>query len=133
VPAVIVILINGEDNIDSLLILSQVILSLQLGFAIIPLIHFTSDKQAMGKYAIKPLVIVLASLIAAVLIYLNIRMVVEQASDFFATSNSVFWKAVIILCRLFFISLLVVRYYLPASQTKTKNYCKRYSCTTGSY
>jgi manganese transport protein len=34
VPAVIVILINGEDNIDSLLILSQVILSLQLGFAI---------------------------------------------------------------------------------------------------
>src|SRR6185503_6773214 len=44
IPAVIVILINGEENIDSLLILSQVILSLQLGFAIIPLIHFTSDK-----------------------------------------------------------------------------------------
>ncbi|MGH2552626.1 MAG: Nramp family divalent metal transporter, partial [Chitinophagaceae bacterium] len=50
IPAVIVILINGEKNIDSLLILSQVILSLQLGFAIIPLIHFTSDKKTMGKF-----------------------------------------------------------------------------------
>lgn len=45
IPAVIVILINGENNIDSLLILSQVILSLQLGFAVIPLIHFVSDKK----------------------------------------------------------------------------------------
>ena len=120
VPAVIVILINGEDNIDSLLILSQVILSLQLGFAIIPLIHFTSDKQAMGKYAIKPLVIVLASLIAAVLIYLNIRMVVEQASDFFATSNSIFWKTVIILAGLFFISLLAIATIYPLRKRKQK-------------
>ena len=120
VPAVIVILINGEDNIDSLLILSQVILSLQLGFAIIPLIHFTSDKKAMGKYAIKPLVIVLASLIAAVLIYLNIRMVVEQASDFFATSNSIFWKAVIILAGLFFVSLLAVATIYPLRKRKQK-------------
>ena len=56
IPAVIVILINGEENIDSLLILSQVILSLQLGFAIIPLIHFTSDKKTMGKFVIKPFV-----------------------------------------------------------------------------
>ncbi|HET6724169.1 MAG TPA: Nramp family divalent metal transporter, partial [Chitinophagaceae bacterium] len=54
IPAVIVILVNGEENIDSLLVLSQVILSLQLGFAVIPLIHFTSDKRSMGKYAIKP-------------------------------------------------------------------------------
>ncbi len=38
IPAVLVILINGEENIDSLLVLSQVILSLQLGFAVIPLI-----------------------------------------------------------------------------------------------
>ncbi len=120
IPAVIVILINGEDNIDSLLILSQVILSLQLGFAIIPLIHFTSDKKAMGKYAIKPLVIVLASLIAAVLVYLNIRMVVEQASDFFATSNSVFWKAVIILAGLFFLSLLAVAIIYPLRKRKQK-------------
>jgi manganese transport protein len=68
VPAVLVILINGENNIDNLLILSQVVLSLQLGFAIIPLIHFTSDKKAMGIFAIKPVVIILASLVTAILV-----------------------------------------------------------------
>ena len=120
IPAVIVILINGEDNIDSLLVFSQVILSLQLGFAIIPLIHFTSDKQAMGKYAIKPLVIVLASVIAAVLVYLNIRMVVEQAADFFATSDSLFWKTVIILAGLFFLGLLVIATIYPLRKRKQK-------------
>ena len=120
IPAVIVILINGEDNIDSLLVFSQVILSLQLGFAVIPLIHFTSDKQAMGKFAIKPLVIVLASVIAAILVYLNIRMVVEQAADFFATSGSLFWKAVIIIAGLLFISLLVIATIYPLRKRKQK-------------
>jgi len=47
-------------------VFSQVILSLQLGFAIIPLIHFTSDKKTMGSFAIKPLIIVLATLITLV-------------------------------------------------------------------
>ena len=42
----------GEEVTGKMLILSQVILSLQLGFAIIPLIHFTSDRQRMGKLAI---------------------------------------------------------------------------------
>ena len=118
IPAVIVIVINGEDNIDSLLVLSQVILSLQLGFAIIPLIHFTSDKQTMGKYAIKPLVIFLASAIAAVLVYLNIRMVVEQAASFFATSDNLFWKVVIIAAGLFFVSLLIIAIIYPLRKRK---------------
>lgn len=113
IPAVIVILINGEDNIDSLLILSQVILSLQLGFAIIPLIHFTSDKKTMGKFVIKPFVIILASVITAVLVYLNLRMVVEQASSFFIHSDNIFWKVVILLAGLFYITLLVVAIFYP--------------------
>ena len=120
IPAVIVILVNGESNIDSLLVLSQVILSLQLGFAIIPLIHFTSDKQAMGKYAIKPLAIVLASAIAAVLVYLNIRMVVEQAAVFFANSDNIFWKVVIIITGLFFIGLLIIAIIYPLRKRKQK-------------
>lgn len=121
VPAVIVILINGEENIDSLLILSQVILSLQLGFAIIPLIHFTSDKKTMGKFVIKPVVIILASLITAVLVYLNIRMVVEQAAGFFANSGSLFWKTVIILAGLFYILLLCTAIFYPLlKKEKTK-------------
>lgn len=118
IPAVIVILINGEENIDSLLILSQVILSLQLGFAIIPLIHFTSDKKTMGKFVIKPFVIFLASLIAAVLVYLNISMVVGQASDYFASSGDIFWKIVIILAGLFYVGLLVVAIFYPLTRKK---------------
>ncbi|MFZ1327754.1 MAG: Nramp family divalent metal transporter [Chitinophagaceae bacterium] len=118
IPAVIVILINGEDNIDSLLILSQVILSLQLGFAIIPLIHFTSDKKTMGKFVIKPFVIFLASLIAAVLVYLNISMVVGQSVSFFASSDSFFWKAVIILAGLFYLTLLLIAIFYPLMHKK---------------
>ena len=48
IPAVIVIWIYGENEVDSLLIFSQVVLSMQLGFAVIPLIHFVSDKYKMG-------------------------------------------------------------------------------------
>ena len=118
IPAVIVILINGEKNIDSLLILSQVILSLQLGFAIIPLIHFTSDKKTMGKFVIKPFVIFLASLIAAVLVYLNISMVVGQSAAFFASSGSIIWKTVIILAGLFYLTLLLVAIFYPLMSKK---------------
>ena len=119
IPAVIVILINGEDNIDSLLILSQVILSLQLGFAIIPLIHFTSDKKTMGKFVIKPFIIFLASLIAAVLVYLNLSMVVGESASFFTSSGNIFWKAVIILGGLFYVGLLLVSIFYPLMRKKT--------------
>lgn len=120
IPAVAVILINGENNIDDLLILSQVILSLQLGFAIIPLIHFTSDKKTMGVFAIKPIIIVAASIITAILVYLNIRMVYEQASIFFETSTSILAKTGILICGLVYISLLIVAIFHPLIK-KTKN------------
>ncbi|TAL46415.1 MAG: divalent metal cation transporter MntH, partial [Chitinophagaceae bacterium] len=113
IPAVIVILINGEENIDSLLVLSQVILSLQLGFAIIPLIHFTSDKKTMGQYAIKPLVKIAAWVITSILVYLNLRMVTEQTVGFFTTSDSLIWKIVIILGGIVFIGLLIISFAYP--------------------
>jgi manganese transport protein len=118
IPAVIVILINGENNIDSLLILSQVILSLQLGFAIIPLIHFTSDKKTMGKFVIKPVVLILASLIAAILIYLNLDMVTGKAVAFFHTPGHIIWKIVIILAGIFYISLLLITIIYPLLNKK---------------
>ena len=113
IPAIAVILINGENNIDKLLVFSQVILSLQLGFAIVPLIHFTSDKKTMGSFAIKPFIIVLASLITLVLVYLNIRMVYEQTITFFAASDSVFWKSTIIIAGVAYISLLLIAIFYP--------------------
>lgn len=78
VPAILSILWFGEDSLGELLVFSQVVLSLQLGFAVIPLIHFTSDKQRMGSFAIKPWVQLLAWLTAAIIVVLNAKLVVDE-------------------------------------------------------
>lgn len=88
VPAFIVILIYGEKATGDLLILSQVILSMQLGFAIIPLIHLTSDKSKMGEFANKPWVNVLAWIIAAIVVGLNSKLVYETISGWLETSTN---------------------------------------------
>jgi manganese transport protein len=79
IPALAVLLIYGEEKIDALLVLSQVILSIQLGFAIIPLIFFVSDRSRMGKFAAPAYIQVLAWVVAGVLIYLNLRMLFGEA------------------------------------------------------
>lgn len=106
IPAAIVILIYGEDEVDYLLVLSQVILSVQLGFAIIPLIHFVSDRAKMGKFVIGPLTKMLAWLIAAVLVYLNVKMIVSQAEPVFLEGDFIS-KALIIIPGIFFTGLLL--------------------------
>jgi manganese transport protein len=82
VPAVAVILFFGESQVDNLLVLSQVVLSVQLGFAVIPLIHFVSDRATMGEFRITPLIKALAWLCAIVLVWLNTKLVVEEAAPF---------------------------------------------------
>ena len=74
IPAVLTIVLVGEQATYQLLILSQVILSLQLPFAIIPLIHFTSDKVKMGEFANALWVKALAWLTAAIIVALNLRL-----------------------------------------------------------
>jgi len=106
IPALIVIIIYGDQQVDSLLILSQVILSLQLGFAIIPLIHFVSDKSKMGSFVIKPPTKIIAWLIAAVLIWLNVQMLFSQCVPVFE-GNAIIPKMVIIISALFFTILLL--------------------------
>ena len=120
IPAVIIILINGEKDINNLLILSQVILSLQLGFAVIPLIHFVSDKKTMGVFVIKPFVQVLAWLVTTILVYLNIRMVTGQAIDYFAGGGSLFWKIMILLGGAAFVTLLITAIIFPLLKKKPK-------------
>ena len=106
VPALIVILIYGEENVDSLLILSQVLLSMQLGFAIIPLIHFVSDKKTMGGFAIRSHVKIAAWLIASVLVFLNVKMLLNEVSGIFA--SSVLWpKLLVIAVGSLFLALLL--------------------------
>ena len=106
IPALIVIIIYGEENVDALLILSQVILSLQLGFAIIPLIHFVSDKKTMGKFAINILQKIAAWLIAAVLVFLNLKMLVNEIGEVF-TDGALWQQALVGLGALICLALLV--------------------------
>lgn len=87
IPAVITISILGEQSVGKLLILSQVILSLQLGFAVIPLIHFVSDKVKMGQFAIGNVVKTFAWLIAGVIVVLNVRLVISEISGWLALSS----------------------------------------------
>jgi manganese transport protein len=71
IPAIIVIGIMGDGGVMRLLILSQVILSFQLPFAIIPLVQFTSDRSKMGEFTNRRWVTVLAWVTAAAVIALN--------------------------------------------------------------
>jgi len=71
VPAVLVIGIAGESKVTSLLILSQVVLSFQLPFAVIPLIQFTGDREKMGEFANSKLTAVLAWIVAAAILFFN--------------------------------------------------------------
>jgi len=80
-PAVVVIWISGDQGTYQLLILSQVILSLQLPFAIVPLVHFTSDKLKMGSFASKLWVKVLAWATSIAIIVLNGKLVYDEIMD----------------------------------------------------
>ncbi|MBI1337263.1 MAG: Mn(2+) uptake NRAMP transporter MntH [Phycisphaera sp.] len=81
VPAVIVIYLMGDRGTYKLLILSQVILSMQLPFAVIPLVRFTSSKVAMGPFANTWWVKALAWVVTAIIVVLNIKLVYEQIVD----------------------------------------------------
>ncbi len=80
IPAFLVIWLMGEEKIGDMLILSQVVLSLQLGFAIIPLIHFVSDKQKMGPFVIGKILKVFSWISAIIIVSLNIKLVFETLS-----------------------------------------------------
>jgi manganese transport protein len=71
IPAVLVIGIAGEGKVTSLLILSQVILSFQLPFAVIPLIQFTADRSKMGEFANSRVTSVIAWIVAITILFFN--------------------------------------------------------------
>jgi manganese transport protein len=120
VPAVLVIGLMGEGRVDELLIFSQVILSLQLGFAVIPLIHFVSDKNTMGEFAIKSWVKILAWIVASILVYLNANLVFDFAKAFLIGPTSILIKIALVLLILFFLILLLYIIIFPIIQSKKK-------------
>jgi manganese transport protein len=77
VPAVVVTIWAGEKATGQLLILSQVVLSLQLPFAVVPLVMFTASRAKMGELVAPRWVTALAALTAAVLIVLNLKLLYD--------------------------------------------------------
>ena len=77
VPAAITAILYGESGTAKLLILSQVILSLQLSFAVFPLVMFTSDPHKMGPFVNPRWLKVLAYIVAAVIASLNAWLLVQ--------------------------------------------------------
>jgi manganese transport protein len=101
IPAYLVIIIYGEGETGALLVFSQVVLSLQLGFAIIPLIHFTSDKGKMGVFANKLWVQIAAWIIALIIIGLNVQLVTQEVSGWLLAAGDkawIIWVTVIPVC-----------------------------------
>ena len=81
IPAAIVAVLYGERGTAELLILSQVVLSLQLSFAVIPLVRFTSDRIKMGEFVNPRWLSVLAWAVAAIIASLNAWLLVQTASS----------------------------------------------------
>ncbi len=76
IPAYIVTLLYGEHGTTSLLVLSQVILSMQLSFAVIPLVLFTNSKAKMGQFANKPLLKVVVAFVSIIILVLNLYLLI---------------------------------------------------------
>jgi manganese transport protein len=90
IPAALTVYLAGESGTYKLLILSQIILSMQLPFAVIPLIHFTNDKQRMGALANLAWVKVLAWASAVLILVLNVWLVVISLRDWLNDSGA--WR-----------------------------------------
>lgn len=111
VPASIVIYLAGDEGTYRLLILSQVILSMQLPFAVIPLIHFTSDGERMGPFASGPWLRFLAWSSATIIVALNIRLAWMGVSGWLAMPGRwrpLVWVAVIAVVAVLAVLLLWV-------------------------
>jgi len=77
IPVVIVTWLYGEGGTGKLLILSQVILSMQLPFAVIPLVQFVSDRSKMGGFAISRPVAIASWIVAAIILVLNVKLLFD--------------------------------------------------------
>jgi manganese transport protein len=91
IPAALTVWFSGEQGTYKLLILSQVLLSLQLPFAVIPLIQFTSNRDRMGEFANPVWVRVLAWTAAAIIVSLNVWLVISTFADWLTITGPWLW------------------------------------------
>jgi manganese transport protein len=119
IPAFFTIIYFGEEALGGLLVLSQVALSLQLGFAVIPLIHFNSDRSKMGEYTIKPWVKVLAWVCAFIIVSLNVKLVVEEINLWIhSTTVGIMWIYFLVIPFAIGIGLLLLYVFLKPLLSK---------------
>ncbi|MCC6125654.1 MAG: Nramp family divalent metal transporter [Pirellulales bacterium] len=100
VPAVCVIFWMGEKGVYKLLILSQVVLSLQLSFAIVPLVRFTGSKQKMGPFVNRLWVQLLAWIATAIIVSLNVKLVFEEIMGWIDTAGDWRWLVIVVVAPL---------------------------------
>ncbi|MBL0048542.1 MAG: Nramp family divalent metal transporter [Bacteroidetes bacterium] len=128
VPAFLTITYLGESSTGKLLILSQVILSLQLGFAVIPLIHFVSDKSKMGTFSINTLTKIAAWTAAAIIVSLNVKLVIGEVNEALQLPafQNIFLKLLLILLllgvALLLIYVIVNPFVNKAKRTEIKHF-----------
>jgi len=77
IPVIAITAIYGERGTADLLVFSQVVLSMQLPFAVIPLVRFVSDRRKMGQFAIAPYVAAIAWIVSGVIVLLNVKLLVD--------------------------------------------------------
>lgn len=123
VPAVFTILYSGQEGLGRLIILSQVVLSLQLGFAVIPLIHFTSDKKKMGNFANGIKIKLFAWASAIIIVGLNGKLVYEQIISWTtdASPETKIWIYALVLPVVIGIALLLLYVFLRPLLFKHKD------------
>jgi len=121
VPAVFTIIYFGENGLGNLIILSQVVLSLQLGFAVIPLIHFVSDRKKMGKFAIGPVGKVLSWSCAVLIVGLNAQLIWQQVGEWEKQSHNATWIYLFVLPIVVFVALLLIYVFLRPMLYKHKD------------
>ncbi len=125
VPALLTVLLMGEGATGNLLVLSQFILSLQLPFAIIPLIYFTGDKHIMGDFTVRPTYKVLAWVATALITGLNFYFVLVQSNEWVHDDRISFTAKFFlsVACLLVFVILLfVIIYPILKSNKKQKTF-----------
>jgi manganese transport protein len=112
-PAALTVIFVGEDKISNLLIFSQVVLSLQLGFAVIPLIYFVSNKQLMGNYVIPSWQKIVSWIMVSIILVLNLKMVLNEVANYYSQTTHPFLFSIIViplivLCLLLLMYILIV-------------------------
>jgi manganese transport protein len=122
VPAALVIGLSGPGGVDALLVLSQVVLSLQLSFAVIPLVTFTSDRRRMGVFVNPPWLTTLSWLVALFIAALNAKLVADILAAWLAAAPGAWWLRGLVIPAVLAVGLLlavtalmpVLRRLLPA-------------------